>query len=93
MSHREALFGSSNNQNNSSNTAKSNQPLCTYKWILRGEFIQLESNPNLVIGLPDTEVTIVWFFCGGFNLNGLLLCKDSLSSWYCWVLCWVLPIS
>ena len=58
MSHREALLGASNveDNNNNNNNNKSEQPVCTFKWVLRGEFIQLESNPNLVICLPDTEV-------------------------------------
>ena len=61
MSHREALFGVTNDNNtNNINSNKSDvqqQPMCNFKWVVRGEFIQLESNPNLVIGLPDTEVS------------------------------------
>ena len=72
MSHRDALFGvandnntnnnsTNNNNNNNNNNSNKNdvqqQPMCNFKWVVRGEFIQLESNPNLVIGLPDTEVS------------------------------------
>ena len=62
MSHRDALFGvaNGNNNNNNNNSNKNDvqqQPMCNFKWVVRGEFIQLESNPNLVIGLPDTEVS------------------------------------
>uniref|UniRef100_A0A7M5XNG7 Doublecortin domain-containing protein n=1 Tax=Clytia hemisphaerica TaxID=252671 RepID=A0A7M5XNG7_9CNID len=56
ISHREVLFGS--NEGVPSTLLEQQTTTCNYKWIYRGEFIQLESNPNMVIGLQETDASV-----------------------------------
>lgn len=48
ISHRDALFGP--------DTAVQEQ--FSYKWVYSDEFIYLQSNPNLVIGVQGNEVSV-----------------------------------
>lgn len=66
ITHREALFGSGNLEENH------RKQYCTYRWIFCDGFIQMKANPNYVIGIPEVSgfhwILILVFIISPFKI-------------------------